>query len=555
MNGLPIDINTSATPPDNSGTRRSRRDGDLRGAQFEQLLLALTAAKPLPRATKDLPTSSSTKTSRSEYAEGPAANPTRCVARDDTAPSVAAETDVVESDLEVESTTDDETQVEEKPPAQADPDPRLMVCHFDHKLPTRPETPSEESAGENPVIEGPHQADRKPALGKSPTVDTPSVEILQETQPAAEVGTPVVSAVTDEQQTQQLAESDVDPSAIVAGQDHARRLHRGRQNKEAAQEQVDSKESTTSQVAQVDPAISEGARKPLLRRGEEGSATPDQAPAAHETNTELPSVVATVAAEQAANQESGARKTLDPATKEGLENRRGATTDDAPKVVASNDVTLAAPPNTVPTSVVPPVSAPAAPIQGTRGGTSATAANSKTDSIGGVTATPAHRLSQKGIPTTRSTGPAGSSQIDTVKFIQRIARAMQTAREAGGEIRLRLSPPELGSMKMEVKVQDGTLVAKVETETAHAQSTLVDNLPALKERLAEQGVRIERFDVDVSRDDRGQNGFAERDHSSDRGSQQQSERRVALHRQVGDSAEAGTVSHPITTPQSINVVA
>jgi flagellar hook-length control protein FliK len=37
----------------------------------------------------------------------------------------------------------------------------------------------------------------------------------------------------------------------------------------------------------------------------------------------------------------------------------------------------------------------------------------------------------------------------------------------------------------------------LETETEAARTAIVDNLPALRDRLNEQGVRIERFDVDL----------------------------------------------------------
>ena len=51
-----------------------------------------------------------------------------------------------------------------------------------------------------------------------------------------------------------------------------------------------------------------------------------------------------------------------------------------------------------------------------------------------------------------------------------------------GEVRLRLSPPELGSLRLQVSVQDGVMVARMETETEAARSSLVNNLPlGLKE--------------------------------------------------------------------------
>jgi len=46
-------------------------------------------------------------------------------------------------------------------------------------------------------------------------------------------------------------------------------------------------------------------------------------------------------------------------------------------------------------------------------------------------------------------------------------------------------------------VQDGALSAKLQTETETAKSLLLDNLPALKERLAEQKISVTRFDVEV----------------------------------------------------------
>jgi flagellar hook-length control protein FliK len=88
-------------------------------------------------------------------------------------------------------------------------------------------------------------------------------------------------------------------------------------------------------------------------------------------------------------------------------------------------------------------------------------------------------------------------EIDSARLLTRVARAFAAAQERDGEIRLRLSPPELGSLRLDVRVQDGALVAHLQTETDAARSAIIENLSALRERLSDQGVRIERFEVDL----------------------------------------------------------
>ena len=104
----------------------------------------------------------------------------------------------------------------------------------------------------------------------------------------------------------------------------------------------------------------------------------------------------------------------------------------------------------------------------------------------------------------RRTGAAESMpRIDGARFVGRVAKAVQTAHERGGALQLRLSPPELGSLRLELNVQNGVMTAALETENPAARQVLLDHLPALRERLAEQNIRIERFDVDVRQEGSG----------------------------------------------------
>lgn len=127
---------------------------------------------------------------------------------------------------------------------------------------------------------------------------------------------------------------------------------------------------------------------------------------------------------------------------------------------------------------------------------------------------------------------------DQVRFVQRVARALHTARNGPGEVRLRLHPPELGHLRLEVRVEDGVLQARMETETATAKTVLLDNLPALRERLAQQEIRLDRVNVEVmTQSDGGPGQRAAEDARPDR--QQTSLHRAPQEEEAGDGdAEA-----------------
>ena len=89
------------------------------------------------------------------------------------------------------------------------------------------------------------------------------------------------------------------------------------------------------------------------------------------------------------------------------------------------------------------------------------------------------------------------------RFVGRVEGAIRSAHQRDGRVQVRLSPPELGALRIELSLHQGGLSARIEAETSAARNMLLDNLPALRERLAAQDVQIERFDVDVRRDGSG----------------------------------------------------
>jgi flagellar hook-length control protein FliK len=156
-------------------------------------------------------------------------------------------------------------------------------------------------------------------------------------------------------------------------------------------------------------------------------------------------------------------------------------------------------------AIAAPTTAAASPIDGSAGADAKSAKSSAT--LKSTSLSAFGRFDRDGLLTSSGPRQAGESQdaptVDPARFVGRVARAIETAQERGGPINLRLSPPELGSMRIELSLKDGVMNAKVETETASARQALLDNLPALRDKLANQNVRIERFEVDVRRDAQG----------------------------------------------------
>ncbi|MGE0757324.1 MAG: flagellar hook-length control protein FliK, partial [Pirellulaceae bacterium] len=97
----------------------------------------------------------------------------------------------------------------------------------------------------------------------------------------------------------------------------------------------------------------------------------------------------------------------------------------------------------------------------------------------------------------RESRAGGLSGAEQGRMLDRVARAFRAAESRQGVVKLRLHPPELGTLRIELRVEQGTLTARLEAESSTAQSLLLEHAQQLRDRLAEQGVRVDRFDVDL----------------------------------------------------------
>ncbi|HPQ69730.1 MAG TPA: flagellar hook-length control protein FliK [bacterium] len=101
--------------------------------------------------------------------------------------------------------------------------------------------------------------------------------------------------------------------------------------------------------------------------------------------------------------------------------------------------------------------------------------------------------------TVKPAAPAATTEV-TIENVERVVRMVnqqmvRRAADGGGTMRLRLDPPELGRVKLEVTVEQQHVRAQAVVESGQVRQVLMEHLPDLKQQLAQQGMQLDQFDV------------------------------------------------------------
>ena len=144
-------------------------------------------------------------------------------------------------------------------------------------------------------------------------------------------------------------------------------------------------------------------------------------------------------------------------------------------------------------SLVPQAAPLAAPTQ-------TTTSSSSPESTNAVNAAPTRTVGHQNAKSNgkETVSEPGLSQQERVRVIQRIARSFNRISAEGGSINLRLHPEHLGSVSVQVRLEGKSLSARLSTETTAARDAIMQDLPALRQRLADQGFDVTKFQVDVA---------------------------------------------------------
>jgi flagellar hook-length control protein FliK len=106
----------------------------------------------------------------------------------------------------------------------------------------------------------------------------------------------------------------------------------------------------------------------------------------------------------------------------------------------------------------------------------------------------------------------------TQELIDRVTNSLRAGFDNGGQLRMRLEPPAIGKVQVEVAAGNSGVTARLEVQSSAARQTLLDNISLLHTAITQTGASVNRIEVVVApqtKDD------APTDQQSNSGGQQQ----------------------------------
>ncbi len=99
------------------------------------------------------------------------------------------------------------------------------------------------------------------------------------------------------------------------------------------------------------------------------------------------------------------------------------------------------------------------------------------------------------------------SRVDAESLVNRVENAIRAARSNGGALRIRLNPPELGSLQIEVSTRGGMFTARLEVQTSAARQAILENIAQLKDALAQSGTPLDKIEVHLAENESEEGRF------------------------------------------------
>ncbi len=149
-----------------------------------------------------------------------------------------------------------------------------------------------------------------------------------------------------------------------------------------------------------------------------------------------------------------------------------------------------------------------------------------------------------------ATDSSKADMLSRIKLIQRVSKAFQHLGADGGVVRLRLAPAELGTVRIEMRISQKKVEARVVADTEAASAALREHLPELRARLESFGMNVERIEVETDASFTHQESHSDHAHQDQDAWWSRSE-----NRNVDRPERASAVSQVVSQPaiQSISL--
>lgn len=195
-------------------------------------------------------------------------------------------------------------------------------------------------------------------------------------------------------------------------------------------------------------------------------------------------------------------------------------------------------------------------------GASSTTSSVMASSTGGDATAPVEspsnnqRSSPTGTAKSNATGTDTLSAVQRAKLVQRVSRGFQQLGSNGGQIRMRLAPDQLGSVQLQMKLQNGELSGTMVTQTEAASQALREQLPQLRSSLESQGIRLDRMEIQTEAAANAQDAstpdgrFGDTSGQSGRGFDQRGQLADQRERSSWSDVRATPKGRPGATPES-----
>jgi flagellar hook-length control protein FliK len=146
-------------------------------------------------------------------------------------------------------------------------------------------------------------------------------------------------------------------------------------------------------------------------------------------------------------------------------------------------------------------------------------------------------------------------EADATRVTDRVVKSLNTiAANRGGTVTLRLTPPDLGTLRIQVTMSGGSVQATFEASTAAVGRVIEQNAATLRHSLEGQGLQVERINVQVNTSN-SSNASAQQDTGDSPTDGRSRGMTDGGGRQRGDSGQPNDQSSPQAFNEMLDLVA